>query len=72
MDIEVTHRTYFTLVDESGAASPAMEYWAVPPDGAAGMLRKFVKLIGSGETLEALAIGYRAVDSQRFLYRLGR
>ena len=55
------HRTYFTLVDESGNAHPAMEYLAATLDEAPVFqvmpLKRFVKLIGSGEHLEVVGDG---------------
>lgn len=54
-------RTYFTLVDESGKGHPAMEYVAGTLDEEPTFqivpLKRFVKLIGSGEPLEAAGEG---------------
>lgn len=55
------NRTYFTLLDEDGMGHPAMEYVAatldVQPDPEIMPLKRFVKLIGSGEHLEPLDNG---------------
>jgi len=54
-------RTYFTVTDESGKGHPAMEYLAgtigEEPSFQVLPLRRFVKLIGSGEPLESLGEG---------------
>jgi hypothetical protein len=54
-------RTYFTVTDEFGATYPAMEYIAGTLDEHPVFhvvpLKKFVKLIGSGEHLEGLGDG---------------
>lgn len=55
------NRTYFTLLDEDGIGHPAVEYVAatldVQPAPEIMPLRRFVKLIGSGEHLEPLDNG---------------
>ena len=55
-------RTYFTVTDEFGMGHPAMEYFAGTLDGGQPVfevipLKRFVKLIGSGEHLEGLGNG---------------
>jgi hypothetical protein len=54
-------RIYFTLTDESGRGHPAMEYLAgtleEEPVFQVIPMKRFVKLIGSGESLEALGDG---------------
>jgi len=55
------HRTYFTVTDEDGNGHPAVEYLAATLDGERVFqnmpLKRFVKLIGSGEHLESLGNG---------------
>lgn len=63
-------RTYFTVTDEFGATYPAMEYIAGTLDEQPVFhvvpLKKFVKLIGSGEHLEGLGDGdFVGVTSRR-------
>jgi hypothetical protein len=55
-------RLYFTVVDESGKELPAVEYWAGSPDEDEPAfqvipLRRFVKLLGIGESLEEIGDG---------------
>lgn len=54
-------RTYFTVTDEFGNGHPAMEYLAGSLDGQPVFqvipLKRFVKLIGSGEVLERVGEG---------------
>ncbi len=62
MHIETLPRRYFTVLDEAGRPAPAVEYWAASLDGAepayeALPLRRFVKLLGSGECLEKVEEG---------------
>lgn len=69
-------RIYFTVVDEGGKAAPAVEYWAAHFDEALDNyevlpLRRFVKLLGSGESLSELGGGaYETEVSGKRLYRL--
>ena len=69
-------RRYFTVLDEAGHHAPAMEYWATTPDDCdpvqgIGRLRKFVKLIGSGECLDTAGDGvFIARWSQRTFFQL--
>lgn len=69
-------RRYFTVLDESGRPAPAMEYWAATPDQDVPLyqvlpLRRYVKLIGSGEYLEETAEGvFVGSRSQRTFFRL--
>ena len=61
MDDSNCQRTYFTVTDDSGKGHPAVEYLAATLDGGPVFqvmpLKRFVKLIGSGEHLEALGDG---------------
>ena len=61
MEEPAGNRTYFALKDESGKAHPAMAYLAGTLDEEPVFqvvpLKRFVKLIGSGEHLEALEDG---------------
>jgi hypothetical protein len=54
-------RTYFLVTDESGKGYPAMEYLAATLDEQPVFqvmpLKRFVKLIGSGEPLESIGDG---------------
>jgi hypothetical protein len=54
-------RSYFTVVDEEGIAHPAMEYVAATLDEQPVFhvlpLKRFVKLIATGENLAALGDG---------------
>lgn len=55
-------RRYFTVIDEEGRVAPAVEYWAAMLTDDwhlyEGMtLRRFVKLIGSGEALKETDAG---------------
>lgn len=69
-------RTYFTVVDEAGQAAPAVEYWAAHFDEAVENhevlpLRRFVKLLGSGESLLEVGQGiFETEGSGKRLYRL--
>ncbi len=59
MSEDVDSRRYFTVLDLSGRAAPAVEYWAGAPDEDTPAytvvpLRKFVRIVGSGERLEQL------------------
>lgn len=69
-------RRYFTVLDESGHPAPAMEYWAAMPEQeepvyAVLALRRFVKLIGSGEHLEETSQGVFVGNwSRRTFFRL--
>lgn len=63
-------RRYFTVVDEDGRAAPVTEYWAaivdehhVTHEGAA--LRRFIKLLGSGERLEEVEEGVFVARTSR-------
>jgi hypothetical protein len=55
------HRTYFTVTDDEGNGHPAVEYLAAMLDDESVFqvmpLKRFVKLIGSGEPLESLGDG---------------
>ena len=62
MDEWTCHRTYFTVTDEDGKGHPAVEYLAATleddkPAFQPMPLKRFVKLIGSGEHLESLGDG---------------
>ena len=65
MEEPIRNRTYFTLLDQHGKGHPAMEYVAATLDGQHVFqvmpLKRFVKLIGSGERLEPLGEG-RYID----------
>lgn len=67
MDQSDCRRTYFTVLDEDGVGHPAMEYLAATLDEQPVFqvlpLKRFVKLIGSGEHLEAAGDG-RFVSSR--------
>ena len=61
MDEGTCQRTYFTVTDDDGNGHPAMEYLAASLDDAPVFevmpLKRFVKLIGSGEHLKSLGDG---------------
>jgi len=61
VDEMTCHRTYFTVTDDEGNGHPAMEYLAVSSDSEPVFevtpLKRFVKLIGSGEHLKSLGDG---------------
>ena len=61
MDAITTQRTYFTVTDENGIDHPAVAYLAATLDGdhvfQVMPLKRFVKLIGSGEHLVSLGDG---------------
>jgi hypothetical protein len=55
-------RRYFSVVDEHGNRLPAVEYWAGSPDEDQPdyeivPLRRFVKLLGAGESLREIGAG---------------
>lgn len=66
---------YFTVVDSIGWPSHAMEYWAATPsEGKAApessQLRRFIKLIGSGENLSETGDGMlKGIQSRQTFYR---
>lgn len=61
MDESTYHRTYFTVTDDDGNGHPAVEYLAATLDDRTVFpimaVKRFVKLIGSGEHLESLGDG---------------
>ena len=61
MDEPKRDRSYFAVTDESGRRHPAMEYLAGTLDDQPVFqvmpLKRFVKLIGSGEPLESIGDG---------------
>lgn len=67
-------RTYFTVTDESGKGHPAVEYLAGTLDEVPVFqvmpLKRFVKLIGSGEHLEPLGEGRFLGTRSRRTYSL--
>jgi hypothetical protein len=69
-------RTYFTVTDESGKGHPAMEYLAgtldEEPTFQVVPLKRFVKLIGSGEALEAIGEGRFVGSRSRRVYSAGQ
>lgn len=75
MTDEPLPRRYFTVVDAIGSPAPAMEYWAATPNEEEAVydvmpLRRFVKLIGSGESLVETGDGvFMGTSSQRTFYR---
>ena len=77
MDATTSQRTYFTVTDEHGNGHPAVEYLAATLDGEPAFqglpLKRFVKLIGTGEHLESLGDGrFVGARSRRtFLARRG-
>jgi len=60
-EVETRTRLYFTVLDASGKAMPAVEYWAASADEHPAFqvapLRKFVKLLGAGESLQEAGNG---------------
>lgn len=76
MTSETSHPHYFTVVDAIGWPSPAMEYWAAVPDeeqpttNAPMPMRRFIRLIGSGEGLIETGKGvFLGRETQRSFYR---
>ena len=65
-------RTYFIVTDDDGRGHPAVEYLAATLDGAPVFqilpLKRFFKLIGSGEHLEALGDGRFIGSNSRRTY----
>jgi hypothetical protein len=65
-------RTYFTVTDESGKRHPAVEYLAGSLDEQPVFqvipLKRFLKLIGSGEHLQALGDGRFIGTHSRRIY----
>lgn len=61
MDDSNCDRTYFTVTDADGKGHPAVEYLAATLDETPVFqilpLKRFIKLIGSGENLEPLGGG---------------
>jgi hypothetical protein len=61
VDEGTCQRTYFTVTDDDGKGHPAVEYLAATVDEQALFevtpLKRFVKLIGSGEHLKSLGDG---------------
>ena len=72
MDEGSGHRTYFFVTDEDGNGFPAMEYLAGTLDERPVFevtpLKRFVKLIGSGEHLMSLGDGRFIGCSNRRTY----
>ena len=74
-EVETRTRLYFTVLDASGKALPAVEYWAAcghdeQPAVQAVPLRKFVKLLGAGESLQEAGDGvFTGVSSGRKFVR---
>ncbi|MEJ8840048.1 hypothetical protein [Ramlibacter sp. AN1133] len=68
-------RTYFTVTDEAGQGHPAMEYLAGTLDEEPAFqvlpLKRFVKLIGSGEALESIGEGRFVGSRSRRKYSAG-
>lgn len=73
MTDEALPRRYFTVVDPVGTPAPAMEYWAAIPKESERIdmpVRRFIKLIGSGECLLETGNGvFMGSQSQRTFYR---
>lgn len=73
---ETSSRKYFTVVDEHGRAMPAVEYWAgtfdtTQPQFEIVPLRRFIKLIGTGESLREDGDGVlRTAGSGQRFFRL--
>lgn len=66
-------RRYFTVLDEDGRAAPAVEYWAAVVDEDQPVyqvlpLRRFIKLIGSGEQLEEAHEGVFVASFSRRIF----
>ena len=77
MDESDCRRNYFTVVDDEGVAHPAMEYLAATLDEQPVFhvlpLKRFVKLIATGENLAALGDGrFIGARSGRIFAERGR
>jgi hypothetical protein len=76
-EVETQTRLYFSVRDASGKLIPAVVYWAGSPQGehapAQGIsLRRFVKLLGAGESLQEVGDGvFTGVSSGRRFVRAG-
>ena len=74
-EVETQTRLYFSVLDASGKAMPAVEYWAGSPHHEQPPfqvvpLRKFVKLLGAGESLQEVGDGvFTGVNSGRRFVR---
>jgi hypothetical protein len=74
-EVDTQARLYFTVLDASGKAMPAVEYWAASPQDEQpafqGLpLRKYVKLLGAGESLQEAGNGvFTGVSSGRRFVR---
>ena len=77
-EVDTQTRQYFSVLDPSGKALPAVEYWAGSPQGdhppfQVVPLRKFVKLLGAGESLQEVGRGvFTGVSSGRRFVRADR
>lgn len=75
-EVESRTRLYFSVLDASGKAMPAVEYWAGSPHNEQPPfqvvpLRKFVKLLGAGESLREVGNGvFTGVNSGRRFVRV--
>lgn len=71
-------RKYFNVIDENGRELPAVEYWAAGIHDDASVfevvpLRRFVKLLGTGDHLQPLADGvFTAQSGRRYLQTVPR
>jgi hypothetical protein len=74
-EVETQTRQYFTVRDASGKSMPAVVYWAGSPQGddpplQIVPLRRFVKLLGAGESLQEVGDGvFTGVSSGRRFVR---
>lgn len=73
-EVEPPTRRYFSVVDASGHELPAVEYWAGSPEEEPSYqvvpLRRFVKLLGIGESLREIRSGvFEGLSSGRRFVR---
>jgi hypothetical protein len=77
-EVDTLARLYFSVLDASGKTLPAVEYWAGSPQGdhppfQVVPLRRFVKLLGAGESLQEVGSGvFTGVSSGRRFVRADR
>lgn len=75
-EVETQTRLYFTVLDAWGKAMPAVEYWAASsqdehPPFQVVPLRRFVKLLGAGESLQEAGKGvFTGISSGRRYVRV--
>ena len=75
-DLEVPARVYFSVRAGDGMGYPAVEYWAsavadCDPRTDVAPLKRFIKLVGSNETLEDEGEGvFRGTRSGRRFHRV--